>query len=215
MAAGFRPGSSMDRAPRPTRRRTVRFRPGAGRRHINFEFVFKQLLAGFDRLKVRYAAMGAFGMGALGAERATKDLDFLVHGGDMESVHGLMAALKYARIFESPNVSQYRGETVVWGWVDFFKAFRPLAIEMLGAAIVKPVFGGPMTVRVLRPEDLIGFKVQAVANAPERRPMDTQDIEMLAEVYRGRLDWARVERYYTLFGLGPMFLDLKKRHGNP
>lgn len=182
---------------------------------MNFEFVLQKLLEGFSRLKIRYAALGAFAMGALGAERATKDLDFLVHNDDKERLHEFMTALKYERIHFSENVSQYRGDVVpVWGYVDFLHAFRPLALDMLDSALTLPVFSEKMTLKVLKPEDVIGLKVQALANNARRRSKDAPDIELLAEIHGGKLDWKRVEKYYNLFGLQEEFRSLKGRFGH-
>jgi hypothetical protein len=39
---------------------------------VDFERVFKNLLEGFDRRRIRYALMEGFALGALGAPRATE-----------------------------------------------------------------------------------------------------------------------------------------------
>ena len=43
------------------------------------EDLLHRLLREFDRLHTRYALMGGFALGALGAPRATRDLNFLIH----------------------------------------------------------------------------------------------------------------------------------------
>ncbi|MBI5208903.1 MAG: nucleotidyltransferase family protein [Elusimicrobia bacterium] len=176
---------------------------------MDFDLVLKRLLEGFERLKIRYAAAGGFAMGALGAARATKDLDFLVHQDDLAGLDLLMTSLGYRKVFQSANVTQYEGETVVWGFVDFIHAFRPIALDMLACAIEKPAWSGTGRVRVLRPEDVIGLKVQAMANEPKRKARDAVDIEALASANKETLDWERVAKYYRLFGLDKEFEEMK------
>ncbi|MBI4679446.1 MAG: hypothetical protein HY748_17880 [Elusimicrobia bacterium] len=178
---------------------------------MDFDLVLKNLLEGFDRLKIRYACAGGFALGALGAARLTKDLDFLVHKDDLLSLDLLMTSLRYRRIFQSENIAQYAGETVPWGYVDFIHAFRPLALQMLSEALVKSIWDGTVRIRVLRPEDVIGLKVQALANEPEKRGQDAVDIESLALANRETLDWERVAKYYRLFHLDAKFEEMKKR----
>ena len=138
------------------------------------------MLNGFRDKDIRYAAIGGFALGVLGVPRATMDLDFLVHREDLPALEALMAALGYSRRFHSENVSQYENKDAAWGSVDFLHAFRKTAISMLGRAMERPVFAGTAVVRVLRPEDVIGLKVQSMANDPDRRTKDAADIESLA-----------------------------------
>ena len=167
---------------------------------MEFRFVLERLLEGFDRLGLRYAVIGGFAMGALGAPRATQDLDFLVHQEDTPRLHELLTGLGYRRIHHSENVSQYEGESLAWGCLDFVHAFRELALDMLGRAVEKPVFSGTRGIRVLRPEDIIGLKVQAMVNQPKRKDRETADIQALAAA-NADLDWERVTQFYALFGL--------------
>ncbi|MBI5623225.1 MAG: nucleotidyltransferase family protein [Elusimicrobia bacterium] len=178
---------------------------------MDFKFVLQKLIAGFARLNIRYAAAGGFALGALGAARLTKDLDFLVHQDDLANLDLLMTSLGYKQYFRSENITQYEGENVVWGWVDFIHAFRPLAVQMLAEALVKPVWGGEVRIRVLRPEDVIGLKVQALANNRAKRAQDAVDIEALALANQETLDWERVAKYYRLFRLDSEFEEMKRR----
>ncbi len=177
---------------------------------IDFDFVLKQLLEGFDRLKLRYAAIGGFALAALGAPRATKDLDFMIHRDDLEALDHLLSALKFRRILRNENFSQYEGETALWGTLDFQHAFRPLGLAMLDRALIKPFLAGTRQVRVLQPEDVIGLKIQAIANNPKRRAKDTADIQALLAA-QSPLDWKRIEEFYGLFGMTDDFKELRER----
>ncbi len=85
---------------------------------------------------------------------------------------------------------------------------------MLARAKNYPVFGGAQTVRVVDAEDVIGLKVQAMVNDPDRRVQEMADIEQLMGSCRERLDWKRVQEYYDLFNRAEEGKQLKKRYGH-
>ncbi len=181
---------------------------------MDFPSVLDRLLESFSQEGIRWALTGGFAMGTLGAARATADLDFLVHRDDMPRVHARLECLGYRRIHHSENVSQYDHPEAAWGSLDFIHAFRPLALEMLGRALDKPRLEGRRMLRVLRPEDVIGMKVQAMANNPARRLRELADIESLIEANRDGLDWDLMKIYFNLFGLQVSYEDLKERFGH-
>jgi predicted nucleotidyltransferase len=64
-----------------------------------------------------------------------------------------------------------------------------------------PVMDGEVRVKVLLVEDLIGLKLQALANDPKNRyAVDAPDIQRLLKMHRSRLDVALVREYFRLFG---------------
>ncbi|MBI2386653.1 MAG: nucleotidyltransferase family protein [Elusimicrobia bacterium] len=179
----------------------------------DLESLLGRLLREFDRRKTRYALIGGFALGAHGAPRATRDLDFLVHNEDMPGVHEFLTAGGYRRIHHSENVSQY-DMGGPWGAIDFIHAFRPLALEMIGRAVSKDSALIGLPVKVVRAEDLIGLKVQSLANNPARRHKELADVESLLEA-RKDLDWARIREFFVLFGLADAYAELEARfkHG--
>jgi Uncharacterised nucleotidyltransferase len=180
---------------------------------VDFALVMKSLLAEFDRLNIRCAAIGGFALGLLGSPRQTMDLDFLVHRDDLSKLDETLTALGYQRVFHTENVSQYRHDTDAWGSIDVIHAFRQVSLAMLQRAKSYPAFGGTQSVRAVDPEDVIGLKVQAMFNDPTRRSQEVADIERLAMLYGQRLDWDRIEEFYDLFGLGEEAKALKDRFG--
>lgn len=178
---------------------------------MDFKAVLKELLTSFDRQNVRYALIGGLAMGAWGVARGTVDIDFLVRRDDMNKVDLIMFGFGYECRHRSENVSQYVSPLKVFGEVDFLHAFRTASMGMLERAEEREVFGVTMRVRVVRVEDLIGLKVQAIANDPTRKASDIADIESLMIRHRERLDWELVEDYFTLFGFEEIFSDLKRR----
>jgi hypothetical protein len=180
---------------------------------VDFERVLKALLAEFDRCEIRYAAIGGFALGVLGHARATMDLDFLVNRDDLEKLEQRMTALGYERIMQTENVSHYRHRDKEWGAVDFIHAFRKSSLAMLARAKSYAVFGGKQTIRSVDPEDVIGLKVQALTNDPNRKPQELADIEALMRLYGSKLDWARIQEYYDIFGVGEDARRVRERFG--
>jgi len=175
---------------------------------MDFKIVLKKLLAAFEEQQVRYALMGGFAMGLWGVSRATVDLDFLVHREDMTRVSDIMRPMGYECRYHTENVSQYASPLGIMGGVDFLHAFREASLGMLERAVEKEIFGGTMKVRTLIPEDIIGFKLQAIYNNPQRRTVDRADIEMLVALHRDRLDGDLLRRYFALFEMDDYYREL-------
>ncbi len=178
---------------------------------MEFEQVLTTVLAEFDRHHIRYAAIGGYAVTALGVQRATHDVDFLVHRDDLDTLHAVLTPLGYQRVAQTENVSHYTHPDLRWGSLDFIHAFRAIACEMLEQAMPRSILQGTHTIRVVQPEDLIGLKVQSMANNPRRRAKEQYDIEELAKRYGHRLDWNRVQRFYELFDLGADAKALRAR----
>lgn len=69
-------------------------------------------------------------------------------------------------------------------------------------------------IKVLRPEDIIGLKLQAVANDEARTTREYADIEALMDYYRINLDWQLIEEYFSIFEEREKFTELKEKYGN-
>ncbi len=109
------------------------------------------------------------------------------------------------------NVSHYRHPEIAWGFLDILHAFRKFSLAMLERTHPLPIFGGTQQINVLEPEDIIGLKVQAVANDPLRRAQESIDIEALMARYGASMDWERIREYYDLFDFGAEAQQLQER----
>jgi hypothetical protein len=178
---------------------------------MDFERVLRTLLSEFDRGRIRYATIGGFALGVWGAPRGTMDLDFLIHQDDLEHLHQAMVTLGYQRPAKTENVSHYVHPDATWGRVDFIHAFRPHSLQLLEHAKVRRIFHETQEIRVVDPEGVIGFKVQAMANNPKRRTQDLADIETLLDLYGSTLDWTRIQGYFDLFELSQEGRQLQER----
>ncbi len=178
---------------------------------MDFERVLRALLELFEREKIRYGVLGGFALGALGVPRTTMDIDFLVHRDDLERLNRFLTEIGYERWVRTENVSHYRHTDPAWGGVDILHAFRQYSFEILERTRAQPVFGGTLHIKVLQPEDVIGFKIQAIANNPLRAAHEALDIESLMSHYRNKLDWKRIQEFYELFEHGEEGRRMRER----
>ena len=179
---------------------------------MDFEKVLTNLLTEFEGRRIRYALMGGFALSLWGVPRATVDLDFLVALDDMAGVHEVLKSMGYERLHHTENVSQYRSPSQDMGEIDFIHAFRKASEGMLNRAVGRQILGGRNTIRVLLPEDIVGLKVQAIANNPSRRPTDQADIEALMQLHGGRMRWDRIREYFDLFSFSDLCAELESRY---
>jgi len=179
---------------------------------MEFEKVLEVIIKNFEEEGVRYALIGGFALGVLGVPRATVDLDFLVLKEDLPKVDKIMQRNNYECKYRTENVSQYVSPLKIFGEVDFLHAFRKTSSRMLEDAIEKDIFEGRMKIKVLRPEDIIGLKIQAAVNDSERAEREFLDIEALMNHYKERLDWDLIEEYFSLFEQEDKFKELKSKY---
>lgn len=179
---------------------------------MDFKLVLKELLNAFTEQNIRYALMGGFALGAWGVPRGTVDIDLLVHREDMEKVDRIMQGLGYECKYRSENVSQYISPLNIFGEVDFLHAFRTPSLGMLQRAEGRALFSDNIAIKVLKIEDLIGFKVQAIANNESRKAVDLQDIEALMEMHGKEINWPLIEEYFALFGFNELFEELRGKY---
>jgi len=182
---------------------------------MDFRLVTEKLTFAFAETNVQYALIGGYAVSLWGVPRATVDLDFLVRRDDMEKVRSIAESLGYRCIHSSENVTQFDGCSREMGELDFLHAFRPASLAMLERAELKSLFDGQQSVPVILPEDLIGLKVQAMANSSSRAPVDKADIEGLMQIYGEKLNWQRIADYFALFNMDSLYAELKERYHAP
>lgn len=181
---------------------------------VDFELVLKTLGGEFKKNSIRYGIMGGFALGVLGVPRATIDIDFLVQLDDMDKVNQILGKLGYMRKFHTENVSHFSHINSPWGLIDIIHAFRKHSLKMLKRAKERPLHDGLTTVKVLQPEDVIGLKIQAIANDSKRTVHETADIESLLNFYRDKLDWNLIKEFYKLFDMDSEATRLMEKYGH-
>jgi hypothetical protein len=176
---------------------------------MNFRTTLHHLVRGFVDEGIGYALIGGYAAGLWGVARGTVDIDFLVVHDDLPRLDRIMTQCGFSLVHRSENVSQFSSPR---GGIDFLHAFRRHSLAMLGRAVERTIFAGEIVVRVLRPDDLIGMKIQAIANDPQRTALDRYDIEELLRLHGATLDWQLVEEYFDLFEMRDLFIELKGKY---
>ena len=152
----------------------------------------KTLLDASDTLKkagVTHALIGGFAMASYGHHRTTIDVDFLADGSKRNEIKNTLLTKGFQLTHETSEVLQFSGP----GLLDILLANRPLSQEMLKHAIQNTSLG----VYVVRPEDIIGLKIQAYKNDPTRELQDKADIQKLLSL--SQIDLQLIKKYADLF----------------
>lgn len=149
---------------------------------------------------IGFALIGGFALGAYGIHRATDDIDLLVDGSKREAARSVLVKNGFALRFESKEVMQFEGP----GYLDLLLANRPLTLEMLSKPKTELLLGLP----VVAVEGLIGLKIQAFKNDPQRRLQELADIEKLLAIKP--IDLGKVKVYADLFDAWPEIKALVK-----
>lgn len=176
---------------------------------MDLERVLRELATRFRDGEVRYGLTGGYAVAIHGHPRTTVDLDFLVDRADLGKIDEILHDMGYEIVHRSENVSQFASSKEDLGDIDFIHAFRDASMKMLDRARPASLFPGGPEVVVLRVEDVIGLKIQAIANAPHRRSHDMADIQRLVEVHRDSVDWELIRDYCALFDMTDMAEKLK------
>ena len=155
-----------------------------------------------DDAKIEHALIGGLALATYGSTRATVDLDLLIHESDAQNAKALLLKNGFSIEFESAEVLQFKG----LGYVDLLLARRPISQKMLRDAQGL----GPEGIKVLKPEDIIGLKIQAYKNNPKRELQDKTDIQFLIE-NDDKLDWGRIKEYADLFNEWEVIRELKAK----
>lgn len=163
--------------------------------------VLKTLIARFNEKNIDFVLSGGLALSTMNIFRFTKDIDFLIFEESREAVHEIMLALGYElQDFSSDEILSYLSPLKVFGQVDFLLARRKYTRAMMRRASKKQLFNGKYQVATLQIEDLIGLKIQAIANDPKNRYMiDAPDIQRLLSLHHGKIDLELVREYFDIF----------------
>lgn len=140
---------------------------------------------------IDHALIGGLSLGGYGVHRATMDVDLLIHGTEKEAARLALADHGFNRIAETEESVHFGGV----GNLDLLLANREPSQAMLKRAGTPTVSG----IKCLRPEDIIGLKIQAYVNDRKREHQDKADIEAVIEKCQD-LNWDTIKHYADIFG---------------
>jgi hypothetical protein len=179
---------------------------------MDFQLVFEKVISAFEKENLHYGLIGGFALGVMGILRATMDVDILLLVDDLDKADKILTGCMYSCIHRSPHLSQYTSELKPLGSIDILHASKTISKEMLSRVESFRVFNKYM-IPVLSPEDIIGLKVQAIANDRQREAIDINDMRLLLEYQlqrKRRIDWELLEEYFSLFNKQALLTTLKK-----
>ena len=164
---------------------------------MDFKEVLKFLLAEFPKSDIDFALVGGLAVSIYTKPRMTQDLDLMILSTDLNKAKKILINAGYNITFESGDIVTFVSNSVARGRIDFQLAHRKHAKKMIARAKNIELYPG-MNVKVLIPEDIIGLKVQAYNNQPERYYKDMADIqELIKSDDCKNLD--EVEEYFKIF----------------
>ncbi len=179
---------------------------------MDFQLVFEKVISSFEEKDLQYGLIGGFALGVMGILRATMDIDILLLVDDLDKADKILTGCMYSCVRRSPHLSQYTSELKPLGSIDILHAAKTISKEMLSRVERYKVFN-KYNIPVLSPEDIIGLKVQAIANDAQREAGDIYDMRLLLEyqLQRKRLiDWELLNEYFALFNKQALLTTLKK-----
>lgn len=166
---------------------------------MNFKIVSETLIRRLNKSGIDFAFIGAIAVGMAGYRRFTEDIDFLVLSDDRKKVHKIMTDLDYKITKETEEFALYDSDVKIFGSVDFLFAHRKHTLNMLKRAKLRKFLDGALSAKVVNSEDIIGLKVQAIENNPERAEKDMLDIENIIKINKNTLDLNLIREYFRLF----------------
>ncbi len=157
---------------------------------INLRKTLTDAHSALEQAGVLHALIGGFALAVYGHHRATADIDLLADGSKKEIIKSALLKNGFNLKHESTEVLQFSGI----GFLDIILANRPLSQEMLKRAQLSH----ELSVYILKPEDIIGLKIQAYKNDASRELQDKADIQKLLAL--PNLEIQIVKKYAELFG---------------
>lgn len=170
---------------------------------MNLKNLLEIIKKHFDDNNVEFALIGGLAVGSLGYQRFTNDIDIIIHEEDRERVKKILLQKGFSIFSENPEFLQFQGPCPI----DIQIARRPISQKMLSDAQILP----SLNIKCLRPEDIIGLKIQAYAINSKREFKEKADIQALIERLSNKMDWDRIRKYADLFGKWPEIDAIRKK----
>ena len=162
---------------------------------MDFKFALTRIVERLEKEKIQYGLIGGIALGFLGVNRATTDTDFLIQNKDADIVDKIMYEFGYELTFRSNNYSLFQSPLKPLGKIDFLHPDSPVIQIMLERKESHAAFQNELDVFVLKTEDIIGLKLQAIKNDPKRNLFDGNDILQLLKIHNKKIDLTIINDY--------------------
>ncbi len=147
----------------------------------------------FEQEGIDFALIGGIALVLHGVDRTTKDIDFIIERAAAERADELLLSMGFERLSRNEVFGNYLLEPLR---VDLLYTRGEHSKRMLEQAQRVRVRNASR--KVVGPEDLIGLKLQALANNPTRL-QDWADVQSLLCQRADTMDLALVREYFILF----------------
>ena len=181
---------------------------------MDFELALNQILYELKINDIEYGLVGGLALGILGIDRATSDIDFLVQNSDKDLVRKIMLDLKYESIFHSINFSLFQSPLKALGEIDFIHPDTNTISEILSRKVNYSIFNDKIQINVVKADDLIILKLQAIKLDQTRKQKDESDIISLISIYYNEIDKDKLIKFGKKLNMENYILDLWKRIKN-
>jgi len=173
---------------------------------VDFGRVIETLADFFEREKLPFAVIGAFGLHAYGLTRATTDVDFVTDMAAQPRLVAFLEALGYETLYVSPGYSNHVHADSAFGRVDVVYVSGETG-ELLFAGASRMSLIPDRRVPVPRAEHLAAMKIHAIKNDPGRRHQELADIRFLMDL--PGVDRDEIRGYFESSGLEDLYHDLE------
>lgn len=181
---------------------------------MNFHLTLHLILSELQKNHIEYGLVGGLALGILGIDRATTDIDFLVKNMDKDLVRKIMDDLKYESVFQSMNFSLFQSPLKEFGEIDFIHPNSITISEILSQTLNFNIYEDSLPIKVVKPEDLILLKLQAIKLDANRKLIDESDIISLINIYDKEINKDRLIKFAVKLEMENYILDLFRRNKN-
>lgn len=173
---------------------------------MDFPRVIDLVSGFFEREKLPFAVIGAFGLHAYGLTRATTDLDFVSDSAAQPRLVSFLEGKGYETLYASPGYSNHLHPDPELGRVDLVYVSGPTSRRLFAES--QPLRIAGRILPVPRPEALAAMKVHAMRNDPERRHQELSDIRFLSKL--PGVDREEIRAYFDAAGMGELYDELER-----
>ena len=166
--------------------------------------LFQSMVDFFNRERMEFAVIGAFGLQAIGYVRATRDIDFLTRIEYQEKIVRHLSSLGFDTVHRTTAFTNHVhpvGNTRI----DVMYVEGATADTMLSST-EKAQLLGSSTVPVVSPEHLIALKLFAAHNDAQRKFREFADIQQIMR--RVNVDTSVVREYFKKYGFEDFYGEI-------
>ena len=175
---------------------------------MNFRKVLENIIEFFDRKKIRFAVIGAFGLQAYGLSRMTRDVDFVAEKSFRDDIVSFLESLGYKTLYVSSGYSNHIHGKEEMGRLDFVYVEGKTAELLFSGSRIK-LFSKNLLIPVPKPEHIAAMKIFAMKNDPSREYHEMADLQFLLSL--PGIDREEIKGYFKQYGMTEKYEELERK----